>query len=378
MDLSPDAAYHDRFYRRTFVLVACALLAVAVYRILHPFLGPMAWAAFLAFLLHPLHLRLTHKLRNSPQASALLLTFGVLVLLLGPLGGVAAAFAAQVGELVKDAQVALAGQASDGFTLSDIPGFGSPWIQSLLVRVDQMLGIDTAQLSSWANEGAAQVLQWLAASSGRVFLGAMGTAVGFVLMMFLLFFFIRDGHQMLAVVRELVPMREDHKERLFDHLGAVTQAMVVGTGLTALIQGTLVGIAFLIVGLPSPLVFGVIAVLASLLPFGGTALVWVPAAIFLAAQGRFGATTFMVIWGAVLVSLVDNIVRPMLVSGRANVGTLTVFIGVLGGLAAFGAIGLFLGPVVLALIIALLRLLLDMRAEQKATPPPATEAPKLP
>ena len=86
----------------------------------------------------------------------------------------------------------------------------------------------------------------------------------------------------------------------------------------------------------------------------------------------------MVIWGAVLVSLVDNVVRPMLVSGRANVGTLTVFIGVLGGLAAFGAIGLFLGPVVLALIIALLRLLLDMRAEQKVTPPAAAETSKLP
>ena len=93
--------------------------------------------------------------------------------------------------------------------------------------------------------------------------------------------------------------------------------MVYGTGLTALIQGTLVGIAFLIVGLPSPLVFGVIAALAALLPFGGTALVWIPAAIVLAAQGRWGATIFMVIWGALLVSLVDNVVRPMLVSGRA-------------------------------------------------------------
>ena len=124
--------------------------------------------------------------------------------------------------------------------------------------------------------------------------------------------------------------------------------MVYGTGLTALIQGALVGIAFLLVGLPSALVFGVIAALTALLPFGGTALMWVPAAIALAAQGRWGWATFMVVWGAMLVSLVDNIVRPMLVSGRAHVGTLTVFIGVLGGLAAFGAIGLFFGPVVLA------------------------------
>ena len=112
----------------------------------------------------------------------------------------------------------------------------------------------------------------------------------------------------------------------------MTRALVYGTGLTALIQGTLVGISFLIVGLPSALVFGVIAALAALLPFGGTALVWVPAAIVLAAQGRWGATIFMVMWGALLVSLVDNVVRPMLVSGRAPVSTLTVFIGVLGGI----------------------------------------------
>jgi predicted PurR-regulated permease PerM len=142
--------------------------------------------------------------------------------------------------------------------------------------------------------------------------------------------------------------------------------MVLGTGVTALIQGTLVGIAFLIAGLPSPLVFGVIAVLASLLPFGGTALIWIPAAIVLGAQGRWGATIFMVAWGVLLVSLVDNVVRPMLVSGRANVGTLTVFIGVLGGLAAFGAIGLFLGPVVLALSIALIRFMLEVRRVEAA------------
>ncbi len=103
-----------------------------------------------------------------------------------------------------------------------------------------------------------------------------------------------------------------------------------------------------------------------LLPFGGTAIVWGPAVLVLALQGRWGAAIFMLVWGTILVSLVDNVVRPMLVSGRANVGTLTVFIGVLGGLAAFGAIGLFLGPVVLALIIALIRFMLEVRRVETA------------
>jgi predicted PurR-regulated permease PerM len=137
--------------------------------------------------------------------------------------------------------------------------------------------------------------------------------------------------------------------------------------MTALLQGTLVAIAFALVGLPSPIVFGVITALAALLPFAGSGLVWIPAAIVLAAQQRWGAALFIVLWGALLVSLVDNFIRPMLVSGRAEVGTLTVFIGVLGGMSAFGAIGLVLGPVVLALILALLRFILEIRTGRTET-----------
>jgi predicted PurR-regulated permease PerM len=336
------------------------VLGVALYKILTPFLGPLAWAIFLAFLLQPLHVRLRRRLRNRPQASALILTLLMLILFVGPLTGLSAAFAAQVGDLLRFVQTTLAGQGqSNMLDFSNVP-----WVRDLLVHAESLFGIDAEQVKTWVQQGANTTLQWLASFGGKVFLGAIGTALGFVLTMFMLFFFIRDGQEMFDTARELIPMSNEYKARLFSHLAAVTRAMVLGTGLTALIQGTLVGIAFVIVGLPSPLVFGVIAVLASLLPFGGTALVWVPAAIVLAAQGHWGQTIFMVIWGVVLVSLVDNVVRPMLVSGRANVGTLTVFIGVLGGLAAFGAIGLFLGPVVLALVIALIRFVQEIRRNQ--------------
>jgi predicted PurR-regulated permease PerM len=363
MELSPPATAHrDRFYTRTFALATCVALGVALYRILTPFLGPLIWAIFLAFLLHPLHVRLTRRLGNRAQWSALVLTLITLILFIGPLTALSAAFAAQVGELLRFVQTTLADQTtSNVLDLTNVP-----WIQAALDRLEELIGVTAAQVRGWVEQGASVSLQWLASFGGKVFLGAIGTVVGFVLMVFMLFFFIRDGEEMFATARELIPMAGAYKARLFDHLAAVTRAMVLGTGLTALIQGTLVGIAFLIIGLPSPLVFGVIAVFASLLPFGGTALIWVPAAIVLAAQGRWGATLFMVIWGALLVSLVDNVVRPMLVSGRANVGTLTVFIGVLGGLVAFGAIGLFLGPVVLALTIALIRFMLEVRRAEVA------------
>jgi predicted PurR-regulated permease PerM len=370
MQLTPRAVPpRDRFYARTFTLCTALALGIAFYKIVEPFVGPLLWAIFLAFLLNPLHVRLTRRMRNRPHWSAFALTMLTLIVFIGPLTALSAAFAAQVGDLLQYVRKILEGQTTNVLDLANVP-----WIQGALQRLEDVFGINSAQIHGWATQAAQEVLQGVASFGGKVFLGAMGTVMGFVLMIFMLFFFIRDGEQMFATTRELIPMRSAYKARLFDHLAAVTRAMVLGTGLTALIQGALVGIAFLIVGLPSPLVFGVIAALVSLLPFGGTALVWIPAAIALAVQGHWKSTIFMVIWGSLLVSLVDNVVRPMLVSGRAHVGTLTVFIGVLGGLAAFGAIGLFLGPVVLALIIALIRFMLEIRrAEATDIAPVARE-----
>jgi predicted PurR-regulated permease PerM len=136
--------------------------------------------------------------------------------------------------------------------------------------------------------------------------------------------------------------------------------MVDGTGVTAIVQGILVGIGFAVVGLPSPIVFGVLAALLALVPMAGTPVVWVPAVIALAVQQRYYAAAFMLVWGGFVVTI-DNFLRPWLVSGRAQVSTLTVFIGVLGGVGAFGPIGIFLGPLVLALAIALIDFALEGR-----------------
>jgi predicted PurR-regulated permease PerM len=361
----------DRFYARSFALATTVVLGYAFYRIVQPFAGPLLWALFIAFLLHPLHVRLTTRFKRRPQTSALLLTLLTLVVVLGPLTALSAAFAAQVGDLLQYAQTTVADQTrANVFNMTNVP-----WVREGLGWLDRTFGVDLSQVRGWIIEGSRTVLQSLASLGGKVFLGAVGTVVGFVLMVFMLFFFIRDGEEIVATSRELIPMSRAYKAKLFDHLAGVTRAMVYGTGLTALIQGVLVGIAFWILGLASPVVFGVIAALVALLPFGGTALVWGPAALVLAAQGRWASMIFMLIWGGLLVSLVDNVVRPMLVAGRAAVGTLTVFIGVLGGIAAFGAIGLFLGPVVLALIIALVRFMLEIRRAEAAGVAPVHVAP---
>jgi predicted PurR-regulated permease PerM len=165
---------------------------------------------------------------------------------------------------------------------------------------------------------------------------------------------LRDGKRMLGHLMNLVPLGPKRRAKLTKYLAEVTRAVVYGHSLTALAQGALVGIGFAIVHLPSPVVFGVLAALAALLPGAGTGFVLIPAVLYLAFDGRWGAALFLGIW-SVGIALCDNILRPYLTQQHAAVSTLTVFVGVIGGVVAFGLIGLVLGPVLLSLIIALLR-----------------------
>lgn len=355
------------FYARTFAVLTLLLLGYLLYQILLPFFAPLAWALFIAFLLQPLHAWIVKRLHGRANWSAALLTLATLLILIGPLTALGAAFAAQVTDLLQYAQQLAAGRRPAEFAdLAGIPVLGAAldWLQ-------ESFGVSLLQIQAWLAEGARTLLQLLASLGGRIFLGALGTVIGFVIMMFALFFVIRDGSQALALLRALIPMSPHDKARLFDHLASVTRAMVYGSGVTALIQGVLVSVGFAIVGLPSPVVFGVLAALLALAPLVGTPVVWVPAVVVLAAQQRWVAAIFLLVWG-VLISTIDNVLRPILVSGRAQVGAFTVFIGVLGGVSAFGTVGVFLGPLVLALVIALLRFALEMReAEEAGARPPA-------
>jgi predicted PurR-regulated permease PerM len=173
-------------------------------------------------------------------------------------------------------------------------------------------------------------------------------------MLFLLFFLLRDGESMLRHVMRLIPMRSVRRGELRDYLSSVTRAVVFGHALTAVIQGTLVGIGFAIVGLPSPLVFGVFGAIAAFIPAAGTGFVLIPAVLYLLITNQWGWGIFLGLW-SVGVGFSDNFLRPYLTRQRASVSTLAIFVGVIGGMAAFGFIGSLIGPVVLALIIALLQ-----------------------
>jgi predicted PurR-regulated permease PerM len=157
------------------------------------------------------------------------------------------------------------------------------------------------------------------------------------------------------VVR-LVPMQPQRRAELFKLIGNTTRAVVYGDGLTAVVQGVLVGIGFAISGLPSAVVFGVLAAFLALLPVGGTALVWGPALVYFVATSQWGWAVFMLTWG-LGVSITDNLLRPLLISRQAPVSTPVIFVGIIGGVSAFGMIGVIIGPVLLTIIATLLRFL---------------------
>jgi len=335
------------FYQRVFALVVAAVLGYALVLIFTPFFGAMTWAAFLAFLLYPLNVRWRSRL-GGPGIAAGLLTVLAPVTILLPLSGLSVEFVSQISGLLQKLQQAT--KQWDIKSFSDLQQFpliarGNQWLQS-------HAGVSAEQLQGWLVSGTQQVLQRAAGFSGSFFLGALDSLFSFAIMLFLLYFFLRDGDVMITRARSLIPLDEARKERLFRQLGNVTRAIVFGTSMTALAQGLLIGLGFAIADLPSPVVFGVLAALLSMLPVGGAAFVWGPAALWLFFDGRWGYGIFMLAWGLMLGGL-DNVLRPMLISGRAKISALAVFVGVLGGIPAFGAIGVIAGPVVLCLVLAL-------------------------
>jgi predicted PurR-regulated permease PerM len=352
------AAGQANFYERVLAVAGLALLAFLLYRILEPFLAPLAWALFIGFLLQPAQARLSGWLRGRESVAAFLLTLLVLLLFIGPLTALAVAFARQAAALAVLLQQWIAGQEGRGFA----DWAGLPVVGPALAWLDQYAHVSAAEVQSWLFEGGRRLLERLATLGGTAFLGAVGTVLSFTAMLFLLFFIVRDGRAMAAGAVSLVPLPEARRDALTERLALVTRAVMRGTILTAIVQGLLLGIGFAVVGLPAPVVFGVIGAILSVVPFGGTALVWVPAVAMLAFQGRYGSAIALAVVGAI-VSSVDNFLKPLLISGRATVPTLAVFIGVIGGLAAFGVIGLFLGPVVIALVLALVDFARDSQAQ---------------
>ncbi len=298
----------------------------------------------------PLQTSLTRRLRGRAGLAAGLLTALTPVAIFVPLTLLGFAFAHQIAALGTSLQ-----QQSDLFELNHwLDPAEHPRIAGYAGWMSTRFGVQVTDLQEYLKNSVQEWAGTLAKSSGHVFLNIAGGVLRFFLMLFVLFFVLRDGSKWFERITALLPLAKVKRDALFTRLGKVLRAVVYGCGLTALAQGTLVTIGFAITGLSGPIVFGVLASVLALLPFGGAGLVWVPGVLYLFAAGKLGWAIFLLAWG-VVVSTADNFIRPAIISRYTPVPTLLVFLGVIGGVAAFGPVGFIIGPVVLVLATELLR-----------------------
>jgi predicted PurR-regulated permease PerM len=340
---------YSSFYQRSFVIATVLIIGYLLVRVLEPLAAALGWAAVLAFLLYPVQTRLSRNLKGKRALSAAILTVLTPFCVMAPVGMLAIAFAKQVSVLL--------GYMHNHTLLSYTEVLQKLESYSIIGRAvhwaRENAPISAEQVQGWLTDGAQSVLKSAASMGGTVALGVFGTVVGFVMMLFMLFFFLQDGRTMLSSLTRLIPMESARRGQLMQYLADVTRAVVFGSTATALVQGIFVGVGFAIAGLPSPIVFGVIGTIAAFLPAGAGAVL-IPAVIYLMAAGRWGAAIFMAVWTAAM-WVVENVLRPVLTAHRAEVSTLAIFVGAIGGAAAFGVLGLVIGPVLLSFAVALLR-----------------------
>jgi len=231
---------------------------------------------------------------------------------------------------------------------------------NLSTRILQDWHIDLADI---AVKGTNVVSAFLVSQAADMLKNLASFVIDFFLTTFALFFFFRDGARMVRGIQELLPMEPEHKALVLDRLHETLSAVVQGTLITAAAQGALAGVGFALLGVPFAVFLGCAAAFASLLPFGAP-VVWGLVAIYLGFTASIAKTLVLIVWGTLVVGTIDNFVRPMLIGGSTEIPTILLFFGILGGLQAYGFLGVFLAPVVIAILVAFVRIY----REQYATP----------
>ena len=338
-----------------FFFLVLAFLLYQLYTVFSPFLGAFAWAGVLALVFYPPYSLLLRRFRQ-PSLAALAMTALVVGLVTGPVvtfGGVVLGQAQRFYELVQEKSSSGEARAWVEENVRHNP------LGQLAARVLPRELRDSIDLTDLGVQGAQRGSAYVIGEIGGIARNVFGFVVNFLFMLVMLFFFFRDGRRLYFAFRDLLPMEPAHKDAVFGILYETLSAVVQGMTVTAVLQGLLAGAAFWALDLPFALFFGLTSAVASFVPLGGAALVWIPAVVYFFTQGLWVRAVILLIWGTFVVSLVDNVVRPLVIGSRTNIPTLFLFFGILGGLQAYGVIGIFIGPVLLATIVALLKIYRD-------------------
>ena len=346
--------------RRAAAFVFLALIFGFTLWVLSPFFAALAWAGILAYVTWPLYRRLDRRLAGRDTLAALLMTIAVALTLLAPLAWVTLTVAgdmASVSATIR--QIAAHGMPPLSPAVRDWPA--GEWLVAQYAEAQS----DPAWLQARIEAiGLTDPATWKAVAGG---LGR--NLAKFGLAVFALFFLYRHGAVALAQFgRVATHWLGDAARGYLDSVGVTVHAVVFGIVLTALAQGVLAGLGYWAAGIEAPALWGAVTALVSLIPFVGP-VVWVGLSLSLLALGETGAAIGLFLWGALVVSWVDNLIRPLAISGPTRIPFLLVFLGVLGGLKAFGLIGLFLGPVLLAVSLAIWREWLEHAGGRPADEP---------
>jgi predicted PurR-regulated permease PerM len=362
------------------LLSGVALAFYLCWLMLQPFVRVLLWGLVLTAAFAPVHKRIRARIKNEDVAAlvscfAVMLTIGVPTALIG---------FALVRELAPAFETLQA-------MISSLLDPNSPVIGKLTQWLAER-GVDIEAVKLQAIEQAQAAMGEVTTNSIGYVRGILGGIAGVIIeaffVFFTMFYLFRDGATLWTALANALPLRGRTMNQMIVRVREVISASVYGVFVIALLQGTLGGLAFWVIGLPSAVVWGLVMVFMSLIPLAGAFVVWVPAAIYLAVTGSWGAAIGLTLWGTVVIGLVDNFLRPKLVGEKAKLHELFIFFAVLGGLQLFGIVGLFLGPVILAIALALFDAFLHPEASLKTgrstlpppdlPPPPVVLPPVLP
>lgn len=342
--------------RQIFTLCFFAVVLILLYQVslvFRPFLFPVLWAVVLAHLTFPLHARLMTFFHGRETLSASVLATGIMALGVLPVIMLSVLLVREAGS----AHVAITTWIQSGGVerlrdeIAKLP-FGSGKIEELLGWVV----VEQANFKNVLLESSKSVSQFLVEEVTGLVKNAFLLAADFLVMIFTLFFFFKDGERLFANLYQLIPLEESHKQQIFSRLDQTMRAVVKGLIITAIVQGLLAGAAYIVLGVPFPVFLMALTMLLAPLPFGGTALVWGPVVLYLYWVGPVWKALAMLVWGAGIVSTVDHVLKPILIGKGAQIPFVFLFFSVLGGLAAYGLIGLFLGPILVGLLITALQI----------------------
>jgi predicted PurR-regulated permease PerM len=329
---------------RGFFIGLVVAVTIAFFWLIRSFMQPIFWAIALGIVVYPLHARLTRRLHDRQALAASISVITVVIVVILPLAGIAAAVTREGAALYERLDTGDIGvQSLYGRMQQAVPS-----IAALIERV----GIDPTGVEEQAQSAAVAVSRYIAQSALQIGQGTLRGAVFFFLMLYLLFFFLRDGPRMLEALVRALPLGDQRERHLMSRFAEVSRATIKGTLVVGIVQGAIGGTAFALLGIGAPVLWGVVMALLSILPAVGTALVWLPAAIILLLNGQVFGGLVLIFVGVFVIGLTDNLLRPILVGRDTRLPDYLILLSTLGGLAGFGLAGIIIGPIIAAFFLS--------------------------